>query len=46
MGGGWMGGGGAWAKWLKSVGMFYFSGIVDNIDSLLELYKMKILCLP
>ena len=29
----------AWAKGLKAVGKYYFSGIVDNVDSLLELHR-------
>ena len=34
----------AWALGLKSVGKFYFSGIVDNVDSLLELHRQDTLC--
>ena len=33
-----------WAKGLKSVGKYYFSGVVDNIDSLLESHKRDTLC--
>ena len=29
----------AWAKELKSVGKYYFSGLVDDLDSLLELHR-------
>ena len=36
----------AWAKELKSwsVGKYYFSGVVDDLDSLLELYRRDTLC--
>ena len=32
-----------WAKGLKSVGKYYFSGIVDNVYSLLELHRRDFL---
>ena len=34
----------AWAKGFKSIGQYYFSGVVDNIDSLLELHRCDTLC--
>ena len=33
-----------WAKQLKRVGKHYFSGLVENIDQLLELHKRSTLC--
>ena len=33
-----------WAKGLKAVGKYYFSGIVDNVNSLLELHRRDTLC--
>ena len=33
-----------WAKGFKSVGKYYFSGVVDNVDSLLELHRRDTLC--
>ena len=34
----------AWAKGLMSIGKYYFSGVVDNVDSLLELHRRDALC--
>ena len=34
----------AWAKELKSAEKYYFSGVVDNLYSLLELHRCDTLC--
>jgi len=33
-----------WAKELKPAGEYYFSGVVENIDNLLELHRRDTLC--
>jgi len=33
-----------WAKELEPAGEYYFSGVVENIDNLLELHRRDTLC--
>ena len=35
----------AWTKELKSVGKYYFNGVVDNLDIFLELHRCNTLCM-
>ena len=33
-----------WARKLKPVGKYYYSGVIENVESLLELHRRDTLC--